>query len=44
MFTKELDSPSLKNGFCILDQFVKMAISTLTITNSFPELPFIVGI
>lgn len=44
MFTKELDGPSLQNGVCILDQFVKTAISTLTITKSFPELPFNVGI
>lgn len=44
MFTKELDSPSLKTGFCILDQFVKMAISTLTVTKSFPELSSDVGL
>lgn len=44
MFTKELDSPRLKNEFCILNQFVKMVISILTVTESSPELPFNVGI
>lgn len=44
MFIKELHNPSLKNEFCILDQFVEIVISTWTIIKRFPELLLMLAI